>query len=140
MRSIDKIIIHYTETPEGRNVTVQDIDAWHKQKKFKCIGYHYVVYLDGSIHGGRPEEQMGAHCAGQNEHSIGVCYVGGIRDGVKCDTRTPEQKRSLYLLLKMLKKKYPNATIHGHNEFSKKECPGFNAYEEYMALSNLRKK
>lgn len=130
-----EIIVHCTATKEGRNYTVEDVDGWHKQKGWSCIGYHYLIYLDGSIHEGRPVEAVGAHCEGHNSISVGVCYVGGVNErGVACDTRTPEQKKALFSLLKELKKKYPNAMIYGHNSFAKKACPCFNAKIEYMNL------
>ena len=39
MRKIDQIIIHCSATPEGRNVTVADIDRWHRARGFLGIGY-----------------------------------------------------------------------------------------------------
>ena len=79
MRKITQIIIHCSATPEGKDYTVADIDRWHKARGFKMIGYHYVIYRDGSIHTGRPLEMVGAHCKGHNAHSIGICYIGGAR-------------------------------------------------------------
>lgn len=139
MRRIDEIIIHCTETPAGRRVTVADIDQWHKDKGWVGIGYHYVVYLDGSVHMGREEEVVGAHCAGHNAHSIGVCYVGGLsKDGkTLMDTRTTAQKEAMLVLLRVLKRSYPNAEIHGHRDFSKKACPCFDATEEYKDLEGV---
>lgn len=136
MRKIDKIIVHCSATPEGKEVTVQEIDKWHKEKGWKGIGYHYVIYLDGSVHKGRDEKEVGAHCAGQNTNSIGVCYIGGVaKDGkTPKDTRTDAQKQSLLDLLKSLKEKYPKATIHGHREFASKACPCFDAKYEYKNL------
>ena len=135
MRKIDKLIIHCSDTPANRHVTVEDIDKWHKAKGWKGIGYHYVIYLDGSIHKGREDSAIGAHCTGHNTSSIGICYIGG-RDGKKfVDTRTEAQKESMAKLLKLLKKKYPGAEIKGHRDFTdKKDCPGFNAAEEYKGL------
>lgn len=128
--------MHCSATPEGQVVTVKDIDAWHKQRGFTKIGYHYVIYLDGIIHLGRKEEEIGAHCLGYNANSIGVCYIGGLaKDGkTPKDTRTPEQKAALLTLLKKLKAKYPKAAIHGHREFAAKACPCFNAKAEYKDL------
>ena len=136
MRTINEIIVHCSATPEGRPTTVGDIRAWHKQRGFKDIGYHYVVYLDGSIHAGRPESAIGAHCTGHNQHSIGVCYIGGVAKDMKSpkDTRTEAQKKSLLQLLKMLKKKYPQAKIYGHRDFAAKACPSFDARKEYANL------
>lgn len=136
MRTINEIIVHCTATPEGKDYTVEDITRWHKERGFKTIGYHYVVYRDGSIHEGRPLAEVGAHCKGHNAHSIGVCYVGGLTaDGRKAkDTRTLEQKEALVLLLVRLKTKFPMAEIHGHRDFAAKECPSFDATREYAGI------
>lgn len=135
MRKIEEIIIHCSATPEGRHTTVEDIDRWHRDRGFKGIGYHYVIYLDGSIHKGRDESAVGAHCLQHNSRSIGVCYIGGCvnQSGklVPKDTRTPEQKEALNNLIADLKTRYPAATVHGHCEFANKACPCFNVQEEY---------
>lgn len=137
MREITEIIIHCSATPEGRHITVEEIDRWHKERGFKCIGYHYVIYLDGSIHVGRDESMPGAHCVLHNSKSIGICYIGGYeRVGKKLvpkDTRTDEQKEALLGLLRELATRYPNATIHGHNEFVNKYCPCFDVQKEYSS-------
>lgn len=135
MREIKKIIVHCSATKEGKAFNVADITRWHKERGFTTIGYHWVVYLDGSVHQGRAESIMGAHCSGHNAGSIGICYIGGLdKNGKSKDTRTPEQKKSLFELLKRLKKDYPNATIHGHREFANKDCPCFDAKNEYKDL------
>lgn len=131
MRKIDKIIIHCSATKEGQNFTVTDIDTWHKARGFAKIGYHYVIYLDGSIHKGRDEFEIGAHTLGQNANSIGICYIGGVdADNKPKDTRTDEQKNALIKLVKALQAKYAFATVHGHNEFANKACPSFNVKNE----------
>ena len=137
-RSIDEIIVHCTATPAGREVTVADIDRWHRQRGFRRIGYHYVVYLDGSIHPGRPVHEVGAHCIGHNTHSIGICYIGGLStDGHHVeDTRTEAQRSALRALLMELKRRYPHAVIRSHRDFSSKACPCFDATKEYLNLSN----
>lgn len=136
MRNIDKIIIHCSATPEGKQTTVEEIRQWHLQRGWKDIGYHYVIYLNGTIHKGRPESEVGAHCSKYNKNSIGICYIGGVdKDGkTPKDTRTEGQKRALIEILKRLKRDYPNATLHGHNEFANKACPSFNVKEEYKNL------
>ena len=103
-------------------------------KGWADIGYHYVIRLNGFIERGRAEWRQGAHCVGHNRHSIGVCYVGGLdQNGNPSDTRTPAQRRAMLTLLKELTQKY-HCEIHGHNEYSTKACPCFNAFEEYKGL------
>lgn len=136
MRPINKIIIHCSATPEGRDYTVADIRRWHLQRGFSDIGYHYVIYRDGSIVVGRPLTQPGAHCYGQNKTSIGICYIGGLTSDGKSakDTRTPAQKSALVSLIKELRSKFPGSTVHGHREFANKDCPCFDAKAEYINL------
>lgn len=135
-RNIKELIVHCSATPEGKDYSVDTIRQWHLQRGFSDIGYHYVVYRDGSIHTGRDESVIGAHCTGHNTNSIGVCYIGGVDTDGKTpkDTRTAEQKQSLVKLLKELKTKYPQASIHGHRDFANKACPSFDATKEYSYL------
>lgn len=135
-RTIKELIVHCSATPEGKDYSVNTIRQWHLQRGFSDIGYHYVIYRDGSIHTGRDESIIGAHCTGHNANSIGVCYIGGCASDGKTpkDTRTTEQKQSLVKLLKELKTKYPQASIHGHRDFSSKACPSFDATKEYSSL------
>lgn len=132
MRKIDKIILHCAATKEGQHFTVEDIDCWHKQRGFNKIGYHFVIYLDGSVHKGRDIAEIGAHCLGQNANSIGICYIGGLdANGKPKDTRTDAQKAALSCLVEALLKQYPSVTIHGHNEFANKVCPCFDVKKEF---------
>ena len=135
-RTIKELIVHCSATPEGKDYSVDTIRQWHLQRGFSDIGYHYVIYRDGSIHIGRDESIIGAHCTGHNTNSIGVCYIGGCAFDGKTpkDTRTTEQKQSLVKLLKELKTKYPQASIHGHRDFSSKACPSFDATKEYSSI------
>ena len=135
-RQIREIIVHCTATPEGRDVTKEEITSWHKQRGFTTIGYHYLVQRNGCIEEGRDVNVSGAHCEGHNSYSIGVCYVGGMTADNKRakDTRTPQQKLQLINLLKQLKSLYPQARIYGHRDFAKKDCPCFDARREYSDL------
>ena len=136
MRNITKIIVHCSATPEGKNFTVKQIDACHRQRGFNGIGYHFVIYLDGSVHVGRALAKAGAHCKGYNAHSVGVCYIGGVATDGKTpkDTRTDAQKASLVKLITELRQQFPNASVHGHREFANKACPCFDARKEYKDL------
>lgn len=147
MRTINMIVVHCTATPEGRDVTTADIDRAHRLRGFTRIGYHYVIYRDGSLHLGRPVTEVGAHVRGYNRYSIGVAYVGGLASDGRTpkDTRTPEQRQALRRLLARLKARFPGARICGHRDLSPdvnhdgriepsewlKACPCFDATAEY---------
>ena len=132
MREINKIIIHCSATPEGRDDKTSDIKRWHLNKGWSDIGYHYVIELDGSVNMGRDIDRIGAHTKGYNTGSIGICYVGGMDENMKHpkDTRTAKQKEALVCLIDDLRKTYGELSVHGHNEFSAKACPSFNVAGE----------
>ena len=147
MRAVNKIVIHCSATPEGRNVSAATIDGWHRKRGFNQIGYHYVIGLDGKIESGRAVNIMGAHVGGGgNRASIGIAYIGGVDANLKPkDTRSEAQKLALIKIIKILKNIYPDASIHGHRDYSKdkdgdgveaheymKACPCFDAEVEYI--------
>jgi N-acetylmuramoyl-L-alanine amidase len=137
MRKITKIIWHCSATPAGRSHNVADIRRWHRERKMKDVGYHFVVLLDGRVETGRPLERMGAHTPRNNAHSIGICYIGGVVPDPATgkwnpkDTRTPAQIDALYDLTRRLLERFPLATVHGHNEFSAKACPSFDVRQDW---------
>lgn len=133
MRKIDKIFIHCSATPEGRDIKMETIKSWHvKGRGWRNIGYHFVIELDGLLRPARPMEQMGAGVKGHNEHSIHVCYVGGLdKSKNPKDTRTQAQRETLNTIVGGLLKEYPDASVHGHNEFSNKACPSFDVQKEF---------
>lgn len=115
-------------------------------------GYHYVIAPCGTIHQLLTEDKVSNGVKGYNSVSINIAYIGGIKKcGAKLvavDNRTPEQKESMLALLKELRTRYPKAIIQGHRDFSPdlngngkiepfefiKECPSFNAKDEYKHL------
>jgi N-acetyl-anhydromuramyl-L-alanine amidase AmpD len=148
MRKVNKIVIHCTATREGNNVSPATIKKWHLARGFSDIGYHYIIGIEGTINAGRPVSKIGAHVKNGNRDSIGISYVGGLDiNGKAKDTRTEEQKESLIKILKILKNIYPEASIHGHRDYSPdkdgdgveeheymKQCPCYNAELEYLDL------
>lgn len=147
MKTIDTIIIHCSATREGWDIRAKDIDKWHKERDFAMIGYHYVIDLDGKVEVGRPLTMTGAHCKGWNDHSIGICYVGGLDIfGNSKDTRTPAQKKSMSELVQNLMDTYPTIVrVLGHRDTSPdlngdgkitpnewiKDCPCFDVQAEF---------
>ena len=136
MNVASKVIVHCADTPNGKHFTVEDIDSWHVERGFKrsdaarealnpdlrAIGYHYVIYTDGTIHQGRAENEIGAHCQGENQTSIGVCLIGKGKF-------TPAQWTTLGMFAST-----KGLAVYGHREFASaiaqgKECPNFDVQE-----------
>ena len=132
-RRIDLIVIHCSATRADRSYSVDDCRRDHLARGFANIGYHYYITRDGVVHAGRPLYQEGAHVRGFNKFSIGICYEGGLdSNGRPADTRTPQQRICLELLIRRLKTDYPLAKIVGHHDLNpKKDCPCFKVNNLY---------
>jgi N-acetylmuramoyl-L-alanine amidase len=121
---INKIVIHVSDSPDTMDIGAKEIRKWHTDPKPKGngwsdIGYHYVVRRNGHIELGRLHTVTGAHVAGHNTGSLGICWVG--RDKI-----TTEQMDTLVKLAKNLIAAY-NLTVKdvvGHKELNAgKSCP-----------------
>lgn len=126
----DYIVVHCSATGDKADVGAADIDKWHRGQGWACIGYHYVIRRNGEVEEGRDVQVVGAHVAGYNEHSVGICMVGGVdadNPNKAKNNFTEAQFTSLKSLLTTLKIMYPNAKIQGHKDFPgvKKACPSF---------------
>ena len=132
MRQVNRIIIHCSATRPSTDIGADEIRKWHTDRPPKGngwgdIGYHGVIRRNGELESGRPMSVPGAHVSGRNADSIGICLVGGVaEDGRTPENNfTPEQWAGLERVIKDLVKRYPGATVHGHNEFAAKACPSF---------------
>jgi hypothetical protein len=119
------LIIHCSDSEFGDAAL---IDLWHKERRFKKIGYHYVILngyktkrvfnpkLDGILETGRELDERGAHCRGHNE-AIGVCLIG---------KRLFSAKQLLVTLPQLIKdlSEFYRLDVKGHCEYDiKKTCP-----------------
>lgn len=137
-REVRLLVIHCSATRYDRDFPVEALRSSHKARGFADIGYHFYITRDGELHRCRPVNQIGAHAAGWNDKSIGICYEGGLDEqGRPADTRTYAQRCTLTDLLRQLRRDYPEARILGHYQLSpyiRKACPCFDAREEYLVL------
>ena len=103
-------VIHHTAGSKetDRDLTVKEIDQYHKANGWDGIGYHFVIRKDGQICKGRPLNKPGAHAKGRN-HYVGIALTG-------YDTFTQAQRDSLKKLIKRLGVKW----VEPHHE----KCPG----------------
>ena len=133
MRNINLIVIHCSATRENRRYTLMQLLRDHRER-FGFTAYHYYVERDGTITQTRHEQLPGAHAKGYNQHSLGVCYEGGLdRNGSPKDTRTAAQRHALRQLIERLKRQHPGAQVVGHRDLPDvhKDCPCFNAMKAY---------
>ena len=146
MRPIKLIVIHCSATREDREFTEYDLDICHRRRGFNGTGYHFYIRKNGDIKSTRPLERIGAHTRGFNKESIGICYEGGLDAwGNPKDTRTPEQRSALHLLVYQLLQQFRNARVCGHRDLSPdldgdgtvepwewvKQCPCFEVSKEF---------
>lgn len=153
-RAVTALVVHCSATPSGqalRGCAPVVIDAWHRARGFRrgvlacrafnpdlpAIGYHFVLDLDGRVWTGRHVDEVGAHAAGNNAQSIGICLVGGAEREARY---TQDQWDSLATLVRrLLPLARPGAAVVGHRDLSPdangnrvvepsewlKTCPGF---------------
>ena len=147
----DWIIIHCSATKPSQSVGVDRIREWHMSppRNWSDVGYHFVIRRDGALELGRPLHLVGAHCAGYNSTSVGVCLEGGLLEtggpAEGLEHFTAEQAATLHLVINFLRMAYPGVTVRGHRDFSPdldgdgkisksewmKHCPCFNVREYY---------
>ncbi len=133
MRDIDMIVLHQTGTPTG---TLESVRRYHMRVLgWSDIGYHYLITRDGKVHKGRPNSRVGAHCAGDNATSIGICCVGAADAfPIGRGYMTLRMWIALLQLVNRLVRAYgiPGDRIFGHRERpsgirQRKTCPGYDA-------------
>ena len=141
MRHIGAIVVHCAATKPDADIGAAEIRKWHIQGNgWRDIGYHYVIRRNGRVESGRPLEQVGAHVAGHNADSIGVCLVGGLdAAGRSAAEYSPEQWTALRQLLGRLSGRFPEAEILGHRDFPgvRKDCPCFDV-RRWLAEAGLK--
>lgn len=147
MRSINLIVIHCSASANGKPLSIEEVDRWHRERGFrrnprligynspglKHIAYHFFIHTNGVVLIGRGLREVGAHAKGHNLRSIGVCMVG-------TDKFTVAQWDSLRGNISGLLKQFPHSRVCGHRDLSPdldgdgtvephewlKTCPGFN--------------
>ncbi len=140
-KTTDLIVVHCSATRASQDIGRAELDKMHRARGFQCIGYHFVIRRNGVVEIGRPQNTIGAHVAGHNSTSVGICMVGGVAEDGKTaeDNFTPAQFSMLTPLLRKLRDDYGKVRICGHRDLSPdlnhdgkiepnewlKQCPSF---------------
>ena len=139
------IVIHASATKPQMDIGRREIREWHIAKGWADIGYSLVIRRNGLTEAGRHPDDIGAHVAGLNSISTGICLVGGLyHDGSEAVDDFPglftkEQESAAVIAIQFYKALYPSAEVVGHRDLSPdknmdgkitrnewlKSCPGF---------------
>lgn len=141
MAKLKYLVLHCTATPEGREVSSDDIRAWHTNPESKGgrgwsqVGYTDLIHLNGEVErlvdnnedANVDPWEITNGAKGYNSISRHVVYVGGVvADGKTTkDTRTKAQKAAMEAYVKEFHKRHPNVRIIGHREVAARDCPSF---------------
>ena len=139
MKQVKYLVIHCTATPDGREVSADEIRRWHLSpppagRGWKQVGYTDMIHLTGIVE--RLAEnnednivdsfEITNGVAGNNSVSRHIVYVGGLnRNNEAQDTRTAAQASALERYVKEFLEKFPDVKVAGHNQFASKACPSF---------------
>lgn len=143
MAGMKYLVLHCTATPEGREVTSDEIRHWHTDpvkkggRGWKQVGYTDMIHLDGKVErlvkNNEDAEvdpwEVTNGAKGYNTVSRHVVYVGGVsKDGKTAkDTRTEAQLKAMTAYVRDFHERFPQIRIVGHGELPgvKKACPSF---------------
>ncbi len=162
-KDVKYIVIHCT-------AGYGDVDSiqryWREKLKWKNAGYHVVIDRDGTINYLHPFNKSSNGVRYYNHQCLHISYIGGVskyNSKIAEDTRTDEQKKSIIeVIQEMIEYLKQNGKtdlntelmVLGHRDFSPdknldgvisrfermKECPSFDAIEEYSLYSSTNKK
>ena len=145
---IDTIVIHCSDTPDGFDVSIHDIDAWHAENGWRrayearqrhcpdlfACGYHLLIGVNGNATPGRALDEIGAHADRKsamniapwyqgNWSSLGICMVGRSRFSI---AQWATLKKTVSEWCTVLPHAKDGIRIIGHRQVnSQKSCPGF---------------
>ena len=153
MAKLKYLVLHCTATREGREVSSDEIRAWHTNpiskggRGWKQVGYTDLIHLNGEVErlvannedaNADPWEVTNG-AKGINSVSRHVVYVGGVASDGKTpkDTRTEAQCKAMENYVRDFHKAFPKVRIIGHNEVAAKDCPSFDV-QKWLKLIGIK--
>ena len=123
----NRIIWHHTAISFQR-LQFAEVDRYHKSRGFPrsslgfYVGYHYLIEYDGAVRQARVDTEIGAHDAGENYGSIGVCMAGDFTSVYPTDAQAAAAARLCAALV--ARWNIPNTRIEPHRWGDTTSCPG----------------
>lgn len=121
-RPVNLLVIHHSAT--RRDASPAAIREGHLRRGWEDVGYHWLIDWNGAVTRGRPLKKPGAHAAGYNTHSVGICVIGDNTH--EAEKWSPRQVGALVELVAGFRVWFPVAEIVGHRDLhgAKTLCPG----------------
>ncbi len=121
---------------DSSNHTAEMIEQWHLAKGWDGIGYHYIIYKDGTIYAGRPEHRTSAAVLNHNSTTLNIVFTGNFdrKEGLPNRLPTKAQEESFKWLYRDIIKRHPQLTsekVIPHRKLQKKTCYGLNLSDTY---------
>lgn len=107
-----------------------EVEAWHKVRGFRKVGYHGIFMPDGEFIQGREFTEIGAHVVERNRGTIGLLMIESQvieKIGRFEDFFTENQRTGVRAKIKSLS---GIRWVTGHNDYANKLCPGFKVRDD----------
>lgn len=113
---IDKIILHHTASEAAlKNQALYHVNG----RGWPRIGYSIMIEKD-KIYQTNYLDTMSYHCAGQNEHGLGVCILADFTKRKPTDT----ERKLLTAVIVSLKHLFPHIKeVDPHKKYQPTSCP-----------------
>lgn len=117
-------VVHHSSADPDQ--TVREIQNFHMDTRgWSDIGYNFLVDQHGRAYEGRGWLGIGAHVAGHNTATVGVCVIGNWTD-----TRPPTAALATIsdLYREAVRRKGRSLSVFGHRDLGSTACPGGDLY------------
>lgn len=130
-RPVSRVFVHCSASDNPAHDNVATMDAWHKERGWSGVGYHFFIRKDGMLEIGRDLAKIPAAQEGNNTGTIAICL-----HGLDVAKFTEAQFATLRGLCHQINSAYRGVvTFHGHCEVSAKSCPVFD-YRDVLDLGS----
>ena len=123
-----KVIVHHSVSKDTPITDIGHLRYYHVNVRgWRDIGYHLVIEkVGGAYEGilGRAVDEQGAHCRGENDSSLGVCFIGNFMDAAPPDDMLRVGARHISGLMRVAGIEISNETVLPHRWFANTACPG----------------
>ncbi len=130
-----RMAIHHTEGASSDPTRqLRGIQAFHANKGWCDIGYHFLIDVDGTIYEGRELTYRGVHAANNNTGNIGISHIGNFHQLTPPAAMLASTARLVERLSSIYGIDLSRSAIKGHREYSSTDCPGSNLYPRIGAI------